>query len=109
MSTGKPNSAIRTRISAVNSTMSPNAPNRTASGRSTSDAIAHDAAAEYFHLFELRAELQQQQIDTGLRKFADLLLYLRGVPTRADRSPRFDTEYSWIDMLCSSCVPCSHC
>src|SRR5580692_1402896 len=77
MSTGKPNSACRMRISAVNSTMSPNAPKRIARGRSTLDTIAHDAGAEYFHLFQLRTELQQQQVDSGLRKFADLLLHLR--------------------------------
>src|SRR5580692_13007803 len=77
ISTGKPNSAYRTRISAVNSTMSPKAPKRTASGRSTLDAIAHDAAAEYLHLFQLRTELQQQQIDTSFLEFADLLLHLR--------------------------------
>src|ERR1700675_3458043 len=77
MSTGQPNSACSTRINAVNSTMSPKAPKRTASGRSTSCAIAHDAAAESFHFFQLRTELQQQQIDSCLLKPADLLPHLR--------------------------------
>ena len=39
--------------------------------------IPDDAVAEYFHFFQLRAELQQEEIDTRLFEFADLILDLR--------------------------------
>src|SRR3984957_2156052 len=90
ISTGTRNSAYRTRINAVNSTMSPNAPQRTASGRSQWGAdirpflrLTDDAVAEFFHFLQLRTELQQQKIDAHLFELADLVLHLRG---RADQS-----------------------
>src|ERR1700722_14724659 len=90
ISTGTRNSGYRTRINAVNSTMSPNAPQRTASGPSQWGAdirpflrLTDDAVAESFHFLQLRTELQQQKIDAHLFELADLVLHLRG---RADQS-----------------------
>ena len=48
--------------------------------------------AEPLHLLELRAALQQQQIDAGRLELADALGTCSGVPTSPERRPRFDTE-----------------
>src|SRR5579859_1309666 len=39
--------------------------------------LTDDAVAESFHFFQLRAELQQKEIDTHFLEFADLILHLR--------------------------------